>query len=59
VGTAASREAEWSTWRPSDPYTVGIEEEVMLLEPSTWALTERADEVLSATAEDLAGHRAA
>jgi carboxylate-amine ligase len=41
------------------PYTVGIEEEVMLLDPSSWALCERGDEVLSATAEDLAGRRAA
>jgi carboxylate-amine ligase len=41
------------------PYTVGIEEEVMLLDPVSWALSERADQVLSATAEDLAGRRAA
>jgi carboxylate-amine ligase len=41
------------------PYTVGIEEEVMLLERSGWTLCERADEVLSATADDLAGRRAA
>jgi carboxylate-amine ligase len=31
----------------------------MLLEPASWELCERADEVLSATAEDLVGHRAA
>ena len=59
MDTSASHEVRWSTWRGSEPYTVGIEEEVMLLDPATWALTERADEVLSATAEDLAGRRAA
>jgi carboxylate-amine ligase len=37
---------------------VGIEEEIMLLDPSGWGLAERAQEVLSATAEDL-GRRAA
>jgi gamma-glutamyl:cysteine ligase YbdK (ATP-grasp superfamily) len=31
----------------------------MLLDPDTWELSERANEMLSATAEDLAGHRAA
>lgn len=38
---------------------MGIEEEVMLLDPATWALTARADDVLSATAEDLVELRAA
>src|SRR5947209_7123820 len=45
----------WSEWHPSDPYTVGIEEEVMLVDPDTWALTQRADEVLSTLGGDLAG----
>jgi carboxylate-amine ligase len=38
---------------------VGIEEEVMLLNPDGWALTQRADEVLSHTGERLAGRCAA
>jgi carboxylate-amine ligase len=38
---------------------VGIEEEVMLLDPSDWSLTERADEVLSQASEGLAGRCAA
>jgi carboxylate-amine ligase len=38
---------------------VGIEEEVMLLDPSDWALTQRADEVLSQASEGLAGRCAA
>jgi glutamate---cysteine ligase / carboxylate-amine ligase len=59
VERTASSEAQWSAWRPSYPYTVGIEEEVMLLEPDTWTLSERADEVLSATADELVGRRAA
>ena len=29
---------EWSTWQPSTPYTIGLEEEVMLLDPEDWTL---------------------
>lgn len=39
----------WATWaEPHDlgPYTVGIEEEVMLLDQLTWALAHRIDSVL-------------
>jgi glutamate---cysteine ligase / carboxylate-amine ligase len=38
---------------------VGIEEEVMLLDPADWSLTERGDEVLSQAGEELAGRCAA
>jgi carboxylate-amine ligase len=38
---------------------VGIEEEVMLLDPAGWRLTQRGDEVLSQAGEDLAGRCAA
>jgi glutamate---cysteine ligase / carboxylate-amine ligase len=41
------------------PYTVGIEEEVMLLDPVSWSMCERADDVLSIAADDLAGRLAA
>jgi carboxylate-amine ligase len=41
------------------PYTVGIEEEVMLLDPASWSLCERGDQVLSITDDDLAGRIAA
>ncbi len=39
----------WATWAPAHklgPYTVGIEEEVMLLDQLTWALAHRIDSVL-------------
>ncbi|HEX2706691.1 MAG TPA: hypothetical protein VHM66_01620, partial [Solirubrobacterales bacterium] len=39
----------WATWAgPHEigPYTVGIEEEVMLLDQLTWALAHRIDSVL-------------
>ncbi|HYB26034.1 MAG TPA: YbdK family carboxylate-amine ligase [Solirubrobacteraceae bacterium] len=47
--------AEWAKWRPSEPYSVGIEEEVMLLDPAAWTLTERGDEVLAMAGAGLAG----
>lgn len=60
MGEAAPAESvEWSAWRSSEAYTVGIEEEIMLLDPDGWGLTQRADEVLSVAGEHLAGHCAA
>ncbi|MBV9366535.1 MAG: YbdK family carboxylate-amine ligase [Solirubrobacterales bacterium] len=38
---------------------MGIEEEIMLLDPATWELTQRADEVLSHAHHQLAGRCAA
>jgi glutamate---cysteine ligase / carboxylate-amine ligase len=43
----------WWSWHLSDPYTVGIEEEVMLVDPASWALTQRAADVLSALGDDV------
>ncbi len=36
----------WAHWRPSLPYTIGIEEEVMLLDPASWALAQHGEEIL-------------
>jgi carboxylate-amine ligase len=36
----------WATWAQTAPFTLGIEEEVMLLDPWTWALAQAIDEVL-------------
>jgi carboxylate-amine ligase len=38
------------------PWTVGVEEEVMLLDPSTWSLASRADAVMSRLEGELASH---
>ena len=41
----------WSHWNPAAadaPWTVGIEEEVMLLDPRDWSLASRSGEVLPA-----------
>ena len=51
---ATSRHPAWSEWNPSEPYTVGIEEEVMLVDPSDWSLAQRIDDVLPSLSEELA-----
>jgi carboxylate-amine ligase len=52
-------ERHWSQWAASDPYTLGIEEEVMLLDPDNdWSLAQRIDDVLPALSEAL-GERVA
>jgi glutamate---cysteine ligase / carboxylate-amine ligase len=45
----------WADWQPSTPYTVGLEEEVMLLDPETWTLAQRADRLLAVLGGDLEG----
>ena len=51
--------AEWNTDAAASPWTVGIEEEVMLLDPDGWALASRIDDVLPALSQDVADHAAA
>ena len=45
--------ADWSPVSAEAPWTVGIEEEVMLLEPNAWNLTSRSEEVLEALPEHM------
>jgi carboxylate-amine ligase len=48
------RRREWSRW-PAEvtPWSVGIEEEVMLLDPSSWALAQCVEDVLEALPRDV------
>jgi carboxylate-amine ligase len=49
AGAVAGTAPAWATWaQPHElgPYTVGIEEEVMLLDETSWALAHRIDSVL-------------
>ena len=48
----------WSDWAPAGvtPWTVGVEEEVMLLDPSDWSLASRADAVMKRLSGELAAH---
>jgi carboxylate-amine ligase len=47
----------WAVWRANTtPYTLGIEEEVMLLDPDDWLLANRGDEVLHMLPQELQDH---
>jgi carboxylate-amine ligase len=52
----------WADWNPAGaeaPWTVGIEEEVMLLDPVTWMPASRSEEAMAALDPEIAGHTAA
>jgi carboxylate-amine ligase len=44
----ASPTTDWSQWRPhrSEDFTLGVEEEIMLLNPHDWSLAQQVDRVL-------------
>ncbi len=47
----------WARWAPDvSPWTIGVEEEVMLLDPAGWALASHADSVIARLTGELAGH---
>lgn len=56
---APSPRADWADWHASRPYTVGIEEEVMILDPEDWVLAHKGEQILAALPEELAAHAAA
>ena len=52
----------WAQWSPATaeaPWTLGLEEEVMLLDPRDWSLASRIDEVLPALSGAVAAQAAA
>jgi glutamate---cysteine ligase / carboxylate-amine ligase len=53
-----SSEARWAEWNTTvHPYTVGVEEEAMLLDPHReWALAQRIDDVLPTLPAELVGY---
>jgi len=46
VGATELRAGSWAQWAPTAPFTLGVEEEVMLLDPWTWGLAQAIEEVL-------------
>jgi glutamate---cysteine ligase / carboxylate-amine ligase len=47
---------DWAQWAPTEPYSLGAEEEVMLLNPRDWSLAQQSDRVFAAVTPDLEGH---
>jgi glutamate---cysteine ligase / carboxylate-amine ligase len=54
--SSLSRAREWATWQHSAAYTIGLEEEVMLLETGVWSLAQRSDDVLPQLSPRLGPH---
>lgn len=54
----AGAHAEWAHWHDSPGYTVGIEEEVMLVDPRTWTLAHKSERILAELPTSLGGHAA-
>jgi carboxylate-amine ligase len=50
----------WAHWNggAGRRYTLGVEEEVMLLDPRSWSLAQSSDEVLAGLSDELAPHTA-
>jgi carboxylate-amine ligase len=46
---------DWAAWRPSTAFSVGVEEEAMLLDPRDWGLAQRIQDVLPQLGSDLPG----
>ena len=53
------RTPAWSHWNQGGEWTVGIEEEVMLLDPLTWLPASRSEEALAALDPELTAHASA
>ncbi|HEY1593121.1 MAG TPA: YbdK family carboxylate-amine ligase [Solirubrobacteraceae bacterium] len=50
---------DWARWTPSAPYSVGIEEEVMILDPVDLSLSRETELAMSALFDHLSGHAGA
>jgi carboxylate-amine ligase len=55
MGIAELSAPSWSAWAVTEPFTLGVEEEVMLLDPRTWGLAQAIDEVLPRLPAWMAG----
>jgi carboxylate-amine ligase len=51
-----ARLPEWAVWRGGNEYTLGAEEEVMLLNPHDWSLAQQVDRVLPRLPADMESH---
>jgi carboxylate-amine ligase len=47
---------DWAVWKEGSSFTVGAEEEVMLLHPSDWTLAQQSARALARMPEPLANH---
>ena len=50
---------DWARWTPSEPYSIGIEEELMILDPTDLSLSRDTELALRALFDQLSGHAGA
>jgi glutamate---cysteine ligase / carboxylate-amine ligase len=50
---------DWAAWSPSTPYSIGIEEEAMILQPGDYSLARDTELASRGLFENLSGHAAA
>src|SRR3954452_20562228 len=55
VGRAFPVWADWND-RSAERYTLGVEEELMLLHPDRWSLAQSSDRVVAGLSDEVAGH---
>jgi carboxylate-amine ligase len=55
-GITEDRLPDWARWHSSDPYTLGVEEEVMILDPADFSLAQNSENLLATLPADLASH---
>ena len=48
--------SHWADWVRGNEFTLGVEEEAMLLNPHDWSLAQQIDRVLPALTEELSAH---
>ena len=54
--TASPEWAQWPERGEDDAYTLGVEEEVMLVYPGSWSLAQAVEQVLQRMPDELRGH---
>ena len=52
----SSPKPDWAEWASTEAYTLGAEEEVMLLNPVDWSLAQQSERVFAGVTPDLEGH---
>jgi carboxylate-amine ligase len=53
---ASTERPEWAEWGETEAYSLGAEEEVMLLNPTDWSLAQQSERVFAGVTRDLEGH---
>lgn len=56
MNAASHNQGDWATWSETVPYSLGAEEELMLLNPGDWSLAQQSGRVFAHITPELKGH---